>query len=645
MVLGSIKKKIVALSLGIIILTTIVVSTLVYRIFSYHLMRTIEDYYIHIVVDSMESIDEIMYDKYKSIQNIAADGSIRSNAGSPEIIGARLAEYNLISPEFMSLSLLDMNRTRLADSHNAHIGEKEKTSLYWERALEGKITAGEDIEAIESSRFPVINFAAPVNNERGKPTGVVVAKMSVKELQASMEDMFIIKGFMYFALFDKEKNILLSMAPHDHEKMLSESILDSVAAQEVSKGFTGAVIEPCAIHGDDMNNLSFYTSEKGKRNFRGNNWSAIMSLDFERVSVPLYELRDKIIAVSAVIILIVGVVSFYIARSLTVPIRNLQKGVKRIEEGDLDYQVEVGSKDETGDLAASFNKMVNTLRKKTNDLLDANYVLEREVHEREKAEAELKSYATRLAQSNRELQDFVKITSHDLQEPLRKIRAMGDIVKSACNENISSRGRDYIERIQKAAARLQTLIYDLRIFSSITSREKSFEPVNLNQVAREVITDLENRIEEKVARVAVKDLATVDADPLQMHQLLQNLIGNAIKFHKKSEPPSVKVYRRTERKSNNGSFELIVEDNGIGIDAKSADRIFVVFQRLHGRSEYEGTGMGLPICKKIAERHGGSITVKSKPGEGSLFIVTLPVSQGGETGKNKSEQTGDPGRS
>jgi light-regulated signal transduction histidine kinase (bacteriophytochrome) len=169
----------------------------------------------------------------------------------------------------------------------------------------------------------------------------------------------------------------------------------------------------------------------------------------------------------------------------------------------------------------------------------------------------------------------------------------------------------------------------------VATTAKPFKRVNLNEVAHEVVEDLETRIQRTGGHVEVSSLPVIDADPLHMRQLLQNLIGNALKFHKPDVPPVVRVFGHQHASSpgtkngetNGGVCEILVQDQGIGFDEKYLDRIFTVFQRLHGRGEYEGSGVGLAICRKIARRHGGDITAQSTPGEGTTFIVTLPVKQ------------------
>jgi two-component system, LuxR family, sensor kinase FixL len=252
--------------------------------------------------------------------------------------------------------------------------------------------------------------------------------------------------------------------------------------------------------------------------------------------------------------------------------------------------------------------------------------------ERRLAEQTLRKQAKELARSNAELEQFAYVASHDLQEPLRKIQAFGDRLKTKCADSLSDDGRDYLGRMQNAAGRMQTLIHDLLALSRVATNPQPFAAVDLHAVAWDVVSDLESRIEQLGGRVEIGALPAVMADRLQMSQLLQNLIGNALKFHKPGHRPVVQVQAEAVPLTLDAASHattaplcrLIVQDNGIGFDAKYQERIFQVFQRLHGRNEYEGSGIGLAICRKIAERHGGSITAQSTPGSGARFIVTLP---------------------
>lgn len=247
-----------------------------------------------------------------------------------------------------------------------------------------------------------------------------------------------------------------------------------------------------------------------------------------------------------------------------------------------------------------------------------------DITDQKKSEADLQKFAMELARSNRDLEEFAFVASHDLQEPLRKVHSFGEQLKSRFGRLLGEEGSDYIDRMQKATERMQRMIAELLDYSRVTTKDQSFRSTDLNTVAQEVLSDLESRIAHCQGRVELGDLPTIDADPLQMHQLLQNLIGNALKFHPAGTAPVVKVGVKS---STSNRIEIFVEDNGIGFDINNLERIFQPFQRLHGRGEYDGNGMGLAICRKIVESHGGSITAESSPGKGATFLVTLPVQQ------------------
>lgn len=299
----------------------------------------------------------------------------------------------------------------------------------------------------------------------------------------------------------------------------------------------------------------------------------------------------------------------------------VQAGVEQVlAEGRVsNYNLMLVTKDGRETLVSYNATVLRTRRGRITGVL----VSARDITESKRAEETLARQAEELARSNAELEQFAYVASHDLQEPLRKIQAFGDRLETKYGDALSDEGRDYLERMQNAAQRMRSLIDQLLSFSRVTSRAEPFVSVNLAQVAKAVVADLAASIGETGGRVEVGDMSVIEADPTQMRQLLQNLIGNGLKFHKEDDPPVVKVGSKILGRI----CRITIEDNGIGFDEKHLDRIFAIFQRLHSRSEYEGTGIGLAICRKIAERHGGSVTAKSAPGQGAKFIITLPVKQ------------------
>lgn len=245
-----------------------------------------------------------------------------------------------------------------------------------------------------------------------------------------------------------------------------------------------------------------------------------------------------------------------------------------------------------------------------------------------------------LKRSNEDLQQFAMIASHDLQEPLRVVQAFAGLLKSKYDDKLGEQGLDYLTRMETAAQRMETLIKDLLAFSRVTTRAKPFTPVDLGKLMGELMTDLEVQIKETGAQIDVGALPTLNADPLQMRQLFQNLVGNALKYHRQDVPPVIKIASEAkpgkDRLPGGGqgiSHQITITDNGIGFRDEFAERIFAVFQRLHGRGSYSGTGVGLAICRKIVERCSGTITASGVPDHGATFTITLPEIQ--PTSENK----------
>jgi PAS domain S-box-containing protein len=253
-----------------------------------------------------------------------------------------------------------------------------------------------------------------------------------------------------------------------------------------------------------------------------------------------------------------------------------------------------------------------------------------DITDRKRAEEKNRIYLTQLERSNRELQDFAFAASHDLQEPLRKIQSFGDLLVSEYSDAIPQEGRDFLARMQKAASRMRVLIDSLLAYSRVNTRFNPISKVDLNKAVREAMNNLSVRREETNASVEVAELPTIEGDLVQMVQLFQNLIGNALKFHAKGTSPKVRVHARSwpdDGSDTADAVEICVADEGIGFDETYLSKIFNPFQRLHGRSAYEGVGIGLAICRRIVERHHGRITAEGNPGKGAVFTVTLPKRQ------------------
>ena len=250
----------------------------------------------------------------------------------------------------------------------------------------------------------------------------------------------------------------------------------------------------------------------------------------------------------------------------------------------------------------------------------------RDFTDKKLTEEMLKQYTEKLERNNAELEQFAYVASHDLKEPLRKIITFGSLLEGNSKDMLDEKSLDYIARMQNSAARMMSLIEDLLVFSRVNRPTEGFELVDLNRTVNRVLSDLEVMIQAKNARIEVGDLPAVNGRKTQLGQLFQNLVSNAVKFNDKPEPlVSIKAENATDPETGTKITRIEVEDNGIGFENIYSNRIFEIFQRLHGKAEYPGTGIGLSICKKIVEAHGGTIHGEGHLNKGATFTVILPL--------------------
>ena len=260
-----------------------------------------------------------------------------------------------------------------------------------------------------------------------------------------------------------------------------------------------------------------------------------------------------------------------------------------------------------------------------------------DVTDKKRIEQELQRQVLALNKSNQDLEQFAYVASHDLQEPLRKIRTFGERLEKKHKDQLNAEGQFFVERMTNAAQRMHQLIEDLLAYSRASQQTEPYKQISLQKIAEQVLEDLELKIQEKQAQIFISPLPTIDAQPAQMHQVLLNLIENALKFSQTNTTPQIRVQARRASSSEikrlvqldwqKDYIRLSIGDNGIGFEAEYAERIFNIFQRLHGRSEYAGTGLGLAICRKIIETHHGHIEAFGQLGKGAEFVCYLPNTQ------------------
>ncbi|HYG34364.1 MAG TPA: ATP-binding protein, partial [Clostridia bacterium] len=265
------------------------------------------------------------------------------------------------------------------------------------------------------------------------------------------------------------------------------------------------------------------------------------------------------------------------------------------------------------------DQLEDLVRQRTSELEHANRQLQVEITERKRTQENLQQTAQELERSNRDLEQFAYVASHDLQEPLRAVGGYVRLLQHRFSEKLDAKGLEYIAGAADGASRMERLITDLLAFSRVGTQGKEHVLQDLNELLKDALQNLQAAIHSAQVKVISDPLPNLVVDGRQIVQLLQNLIGNAIKF-KGERPPEIRVGARRQ----DSGWVVWVADNGIGIEPQYFERIFQIFQRLHTRRHYPGTGIGLAICKKIVERHGGNIWVESKPGEGSTFYFSIP---------------------
>jgi len=298
------------------------------------------------------------------------------------------------------------------------------------------------------------------------------------------------------------------------------------------------------------------------------------------------------------------------------PIKKLSYGTERIGSGDLNYRIKIETHDEIAQLSDEFNRMAESLQKTT----VSRDMLIQEVNKRKRTEEALREHTEALERSNGELEQFAYVASHDLQEPLRMVASYTQLLGRRYKGKLDSDADEFIAYAVDGATRMQVLINDLLAYSRVGTRGKNLEPTACEAILERTLDNLQKAIEESDAKVTHDPLPTVIADDMQLGQLFQNLITNAIKFQGDAVP---QIHISAEQNEDKWIFS--VQDNGIGIDPEYNERIFVIFKRLYGKEEYPGTGIGLAICKKIVERHGGNIWVESEPAKGATFYFTIPM--------------------
>ena len=463
-----------------------------------------------------------------------------------------------------------------------------------------------EIQRFDGSRIPVINSASPVYGPGGDIMGSAVAIQDITGLR-KMETA-LQKTRFRFELLSKTASLLL-VSP-DPEGSVHEICMEVMAHLD------------CHVF------FNFLADQKTGR-LRLNAYSGIPEAEARKIEWLDYGVavcgcvaRDKSPLIALDILHTPDVrtelVKSYGVRAYAChPI---------LSQGRLMGTLSFGTKNRS-----SFSSDDITLMKTITDqvamAMERSELIRQLKDSRDQMEARVRERTAELEAKNQELQEFSYVASHDLQEPLRKIVTFGDILADSAGDSLDDESRDCIKRMQKSAGMMRVLLDSLLRYSRVTTKPAPFEKIDLKESVKAALSNLEVTIKEKDALVEVCELPVIEVDPVQMIQLFQNIAANALKFCSEEDSPRVKFYSLPPEPDNgdeNRMHRICVEDNGIGFDERYVDKMFCPFQRLHGKIKYQGVGMGLAICKKIVDRHGGKITARSAVNKGTTFIITLP---------------------
>jgi signal transduction histidine kinase len=371
--------------------------------------------------------------------------------------------------------------------------------------------------------------------------------------------------------------------------------------------------------------LGEYDDYRGVRVFGETLWLeefrlfVVTEIDRSEALEPVRRLKSGVLLIALGLTAVAALAGWLIAATITEPLTALMEATGSLGRGEFKIRLDTSGKGELYGLARSFKNMAERLEK----TMVSKELLEKEVVVRRAAEAKLKKTVKALKASNQDLQQFAYVASHDLQEPLRMVSSFTQLLGDRYRDELDARAQKWIGFAVDGAARMQKLIQDLLSFSRVNTHGHEFEETDLKDTVEAALENLKLAVEESGARIRTSDLPKVRADGGQMVMLFQNLIGNSIKFCR-DRSPEIRI--SSQRAGEH--WVIRVEDNGIGIESEFADKIFVIFQRLHTREQYPGTGLGLALCKRVVQRHGGRIWVTSKPGEGTTFHISLPAGNG-----------------
>jgi len=535
-------------------------------------------------------------------------------AGDVQECQALLDELLLAYPAYANLGVADIEGNVFAAVRPSEDFVNIAAEPYFKRAVEGDGFVLGDYVFPKGSDTALLHLAYPVRGRGGRVVGVVVAALDLAWIQVLYREAKLPEGSSYTVL--NRSRVTLTRFPDPNRELTGQTLPASPRTphppsyylEEHAREFTGR---------DGVRRFYGFTTLGKTMGDR----SALMTVGIP-VEVALAP-SNRMLRRNLTFLALAGLLAFLAAwlggsAFILHPVQRLLQATRRLESGDLTARAgEVKGRGEIAHLASAFDHMAAGLQNQFEERVRAEEAL-RELNQELESRVEARTHELR--RSNEALEQFAYVASHDLREPLRMVTSYLELLEKRYQEKLDQNAREFIGYAVDGAQRMHRLIDDLLAFSRVQTKARPFEPVACDDILRHVLENLQVAIAEVQAVIDSDPLPTVQGDATQLSQLFQNLLANALKFHGE-EAPRIQVRVRRVWPD----WEFSVADNGIGLPMEHAQRIFVIFQRLHARDRYPGTGIGLSICQKIVERHGGRIWVASEVGKGSTFSFTLPA--------------------
>ncbi|MBE0501521.1 MAG: HAMP domain-containing protein [Desulfuromonadales bacterium] len=530
-----------------------------------------------------------------------ADGINSAAARRQELINNHFSPTLAIQNNLDVLSIIDLSGKVVVSTDALFVGQFHNRDLYFTEGQEHSFIG--NVMYSVSQNEAVMHVSTPIRNSEGVTIAVLSGLLDWNRASTLLSYVTLTRPRFESYLVNR------------HHFMLTESKFIEDAPLKVT--VTSAGLQACLETGSGQ---SLYKNYLGNEVLGVYKWlpdhglCLLTESDLSEQDEALDKLKAQLYCVFLLLAGLSILFALFISSTISRPIRALVAGAAELGRGNLRYQF-TETAGELGTIPKALNEMAASLT----IVLASRDELNNEVEQRKQVELNLNRAMSDLKKSNQDLEQFAYVASHDLQEPLRTITSYLQLLERRYREHLDSDALEFIDYIVEAASRMKSQINDLLDYSRVGRNDVSFVDVDLNQIVHKVIRQNHIYIQENGATLQVGTLPTVQGIPAQLTQLFQNLINNAIKFHRKGTPPLIRI--NAERTEDH--WNITVADNGIGIEPEYLEKIFIIFQRLHSMVDYPGTGIGLALCKRIVENHDGSIGVTSTPGAGSIFNIKL----------------------